>query len=46
MWGRIDVPGTDRGDITDAIALMGHYSSVATTLAFYDVAAGATGLAR
>jgi len=25
---------------------MGHYSSVAMTLAFYDVPAGATGMAR
>jgi 4-carboxymuconolactone decarboxylase len=32
--------------ITDTITLMGHYSSVAMTLAFYDVPAGATGLAR
>jgi 4-carboxymuconolactone decarboxylase len=26
--------------------LMGHYSSVAMTLAFYDVPVGATGMAR
>jgi 4-carboxymuconolactone decarboxylase len=32
--------------ITDVIALMGHYTSVAMTLAFYDVPAGATGMAR
>ena len=32
--------------ITDVIALMGHYSSVSMTLAFYDVPAGATGMAR
>jgi len=32
--------------ITDAICLMGHYSSVSMTLAFYDVPAGAPGLAR
>ena len=32
--------------ITDVITLMGHYSSVAMTLAFYDVPVGATGLAR
>ena len=32
--------------ITDVITLMGHYSSVAMTLAFYDVPAGATGMAR
>ena len=32
--------------ITDVICLMGHYSSVSMTLAFYDVPAGASGLAR
>ena len=32
--------------ITDVIALMGFYTSVAMTLAFYDVPAGATGLER
>ena len=32
--------------ITDAITLMGHYTSVSMTLAFYDVPAGAPGLAR
>lgn len=32
--------------ITDAIALMGFYSSVSMTLAFYDVPAGAAGMAR
>jgi len=32
--------------ITDAICLMGHYTSVSMTLAFYDVPAGAQGLAR
>ena len=32
--------------ITDFITLMGHYSSVAMTLAFYDVPDGATGMAR
>ena len=32
--------------ITDVITLMGHYSSVAMTLAFYDVPAGATGMVR
>jgi 4-carboxymuconolactone decarboxylase len=32
--------------ITDVITLMGHYSSVAMTLAFYDVPDGAPGLAR
>lgn len=32
--------------ITDVICLMGFYTSVSMTLAFYDVPAGATGLAR
>ncbi|MBM3650335.1 MAG: carboxymuconolactone decarboxylase [Alphaproteobacteria bacterium] len=32
--------------ITDVITLMGHYTSVALTLAFYDVPDGAPGLAR
>jgi 4-carboxymuconolactone decarboxylase len=32
--------------ITDAICLMGFYTSVSMTLAFYDVPAGAEGLAR
>jgi 4-carboxymuconolactone decarboxylase len=32
--------------ITDVATLMGHYTSVAFTLAFYDVPDGATGMAR
>jgi 4-carboxymuconolactone decarboxylase len=32
--------------ITDVITLMGFYSSVAMTLAFYDVPTGSTGLER
>jgi len=32
--------------ITDVITLMGHYTSVAMTLAFYDVPADASGMAR
>jgi 4-carboxymuconolactone decarboxylase len=32
--------------ITDVITLMGFYTSVAMTLAFYDVPAGATGMER
>ena len=32
--------------ITDVIALMGFYTTVAMTLAFYDVPAGATGMER
>jgi 4-carboxymuconolactone decarboxylase len=32
--------------VTDAICLMGHYTSVSMTLAFYDVPAGAPGLSR
>lgn len=33
-------------DVTDVIALLGFYATVAMTLAFYDVPAGATGLDR
>jgi 4-carboxymuconolactone decarboxylase len=40
------VKALDHVGITDVICLMGHYTSVAMTLAFYDVPAGATGLAR
>jgi 4-carboxymuconolactone decarboxylase len=36
----------DHVGITDVIALMGFYTSVAMTLAFYDVPAGATGMER
>jgi 4-carboxymuconolactone decarboxylase len=32
--------------ITDVIILMGYYTSVSMTLAFYDVPAGAPGMAR
>jgi 4-carboxymuconolactone decarboxylase len=32
--------------ITDVITLMGHYTSVSMTLAFYDVPAGASGMPR
>ncbi len=32
--------------ITDVILLMGYYTAVSLTLAFYDVPAGATGMAR
>ena len=32
--------------ITDVITLMGHYTSVSMTLAFYDVPAGAPGMGR
>jgi 4-carboxymuconolactone decarboxylase len=32
--------------ITDVITLMGYYTSVSMTLAFYDVSAGAPGMAR
>ena len=32
--------------ITDVICLMGFYSSVSMTLAFYDVPAGAEGMQR
>ena len=40
------VKALDHVGITDVITLMGHYCSVAMTLAFYDVPAGATGMAR
>ena len=40
------VKALDHVGITDVITLMGHYTSVAMTLAFYDVPAGATGMAR
>ncbi len=32
--------------ITDVITMMGYYTSVSMTLAFYDVPAGAPGMAR
>ena len=35
-----------RVGITDVITLMGYYTSVSMTLAFYDVPAGAPGIAR
>jgi 4-carboxymuconolactone decarboxylase len=40
------VKALDHVGITDVITLMGHYSSVAMTLAFYDVPDGSTGMAR
>ncbi len=40
------VQALDHVGITDVITLMGHYSSVSMTLAFYDVPAGAVGMAR
>ena len=40
------VKALDHVGITDVITLMGHYSSVSMTLAFYDVPAGAVGMAR
>src|SRR5215472_17007427 len=40
----VEAPGHVR--ITDVICLMGHYTSVSMTLAFYDVPAGAEGIAR
>ena len=51
--GKVDQSAYDRAvkalghvSITDVITLMGHYSSVAMTLAFYDVPDGAPGLKR
>ena len=40
------VDALGREGITDVITLMGFYSSVAMTLAFYDVPAGAPGMER
>ena len=40
------VEALGREGITDMICLMGFYTSVSMTLAFYDVPAGATGMAR
>jgi 4-carboxymuconolactone decarboxylase len=40
------VEALDHVGITDVITLMGFYASVAMTLAFYDVPAGATGMER
>ena len=40
------VKALGRVGITDAITLMGYYTSVSMTLAFYDVEARAPGIAR
>jgi 4-carboxymuconolactone decarboxylase len=40
------VEALDHVGITDVTTLMGHYTSVSMTLAFYDVPAGATGITR
>jgi 4-carboxymuconolactone decarboxylase len=40
------VEALDHVGITDVITLMGHYTSVSMTLAFYDVPTGAAGMAR
>ena len=45
LYGRA-VKVLDHVGITDVLALMGHYSSVAMALAFYDVPVGAAGLVR
>jgi 4-carboxymuconolactone decarboxylase len=42
--GAVEVLGHDK--ITDAAVLMGFYTSIALTLNFYDVPAGATGISR
>ena len=42
----IDIVDVTKSSVTDVITLMGHYTSVAMTLAFYDVPDGATGMAR
>ena len=40
------VKALGHGGVTDVICLMGFYTSVSMTLAFYDVPAGAPGMAR
>lgn len=40
------VKALDHVGITDVITLIGYYTSVSMTLAFYDVPAGASGMAR
>jgi 4-carboxymuconolactone decarboxylase len=40
------VKALDHTGVTDVITLMGFYTSVSMTLAFYDVPAGATGIER
>ncbi len=45
LYDRV-VEALDHVGITDVITLMGHYTSVSMTLAFYDVPAGAPGMAR
>jgi 4-carboxymuconolactone decarboxylase len=40
------VNALDHVGITDVITLMSYYASVSMTLAFYDVPAGAPGIAR
>ena len=45
LWDRA-VEALGHEGITDVICLMGFYTSVSMTLAFYDVPAGATGMAR
>jgi hypothetical protein len=46
-WGSItEVQALDHVGITDVICLIGFYTSVSMTLAFYDVRAGAEGLVR
>ena len=45
VWDRA-VEALGHEGITDVVCLMGFYTSVSMTLAFYDVPAGATGMAR
>jgi hypothetical protein len=46
-WGSItEAQALGHVGITDAICLIGFYTSVSMTFAFYDVPAGAEGLAR
>ena len=45
VWDRA-VEALGHEGITDVVCLMGFYTSVSMTLAFYDVSSGATGMAR
>jgi 4-carboxymuconolactone decarboxylase len=46
-WARHDATeAVGHVGITDVIILMGYYTSISMTLAFYDVPAGAPGMAR
>ncbi len=46
LYVRTETDGDWHVGVTDVITLIGHYTSVSMTLAFYDVPDGATGMAR